>query len=152
MSHDTNPAFKTVVTFYGAYMLPRLRGMTRAQLVAVTSEASEVSGQVPIHMHPVATLNVPLWSARPLTGGQVAALMTMGLWVLCNEDENIAAPLVESWPIREALILCDGPDGGRRVATYEPPGDPAQADPLAEPFPLLALIDAARGTHGGPNV
>ena len=143
MSKDNGTAFKTVVMFYGAFMLPRLRGMTRGQLIAVTQQASDVSAQVPVHMHPVADLSVPLWGSRPLTGGGVAALMAFGLFVLCNEDERLAAPLLEAWPIREGITLCDGPGGPRRVVPHEPPAGDWRANADAEQFPLLALIEAA---------
>ena len=143
MSNAISPAFKTVVMFYGAHMLPRLRGMTREQLIAVTQQASDVSARVPVHMHPVADLSVPLWGSRPVSGGSVAALMAFGLFVLCNEDEHVAAPLLDAWPIREGVALCDGPEGPRRVMPQEQPAEEGRANADDERFPLLALIEAA---------
>lgn len=94
------------VMFHGAAMLPRLRTMPREQVQKVAQEAGDISLGYPLHMAGRKTFMVPSWGEKELSGMQVVALMVFGLWVLCGEREEMCSALVESWPIREAVLLC----------------------------------------------
>lgn len=98
-------AYKSAVMWYGAGILPAMRKMTRATVQAIAQEASELSGERPLqHIH-TKEFVVPSWSPVKLTGVQVIALMVTSLWCLCGEREDIAHPIIETWPIREMIAL-----------------------------------------------
>ena len=98
--------FTLPIMCYGMSYLPRLRRLTREQVLKVAGEAQELSGQCPLHQYHQAEFKVPSFDPEALlTGGQVIALMVFGLWVLCGEDERLAAPLLDKWPIREVVML-----------------------------------------------
>ncbi len=102
-----SPAMAVAVMWFGAGMLPRLRTISREQLQQVAEQAGEISLGYPLHMAgPAKQFLVPQWDAtNKLSGCQVVALMVFGLWVLCNEDKEIAGGLYDSWPIAEAVLL-----------------------------------------------
>ncbi len=96
------------ITFYGAAYLPKLRALPRNRVQAIAEQASQQSDRAPLHQTPEPIFEVPEWEPdKRLTGGQVLTLLVLSLWVLCSENEQVAAPLVESWPIREILMLCN---------------------------------------------
>ncbi len=98
------------ITFYGAAYLPRLRGLPRHHVQAIAKQTSEQSDHAPLYQTPQPIFHVPAWDPdKKLTGGQVITLLVLSLWVLCGENEQVAAPLVESWPIREIVLLCNAP-------------------------------------------
>ncbi len=98
------------ITLYGAAYLPRLRNLPRQHVQAIAEQASSESDRAPLHQTSEAIFHVPAWDPdKKLTGGQVLTLLVLSLWVLCGENEQVAAPLLESWPIREILLLCNQP-------------------------------------------
>ncbi len=98
------------IIFYGAAYLPRLRDLPRHQVKTIAEQASNESDRAPLHQMPKPIFHVPAWEPdKKLTGGQVITLLVLCLWVLCGENEQVAAPLVESWPIMEILLLCNAP-------------------------------------------
>lgn len=101
-----NESLKFAVLFYGADFLPQLRKLSPTQIRTVADEASHISLTHPLHHCPAAEFVVPAWDKeKKLTSGQVIALMVFSLWIICGENEQTAAPLVEAWPIREAVLL-----------------------------------------------
>ncbi|SRR5258707_14519 len=111
------PPLTGCIVFYGAAYLPRLRAMPRDQVRTIAEQASEQSDQAPLHQSHEPIFQVPAWEPdKRLTGGQVITLLVLSLWVLCGENEQVAAPLVEAWPIREILVLCDHePKGNKKL-------------------------------------
>jgi hypothetical protein len=96
------------IVFYGAAYLPRLRAMPRHRVQAIAEQASEQSDHGPLHQTPEPIFQVSAWDPdNRLTGGQVITLLVLSLWVLCGENEQVAAPVMEAWPIREILLLCN---------------------------------------------
>lgn len=112
-------------------MLPRLRQMSWDERKALQTQINEPTGEIPLHLYgelgeaEKKRLVFPLWSDKPLTGCQTVALMVFSLWCQLGEDARYCGSLWESWPIYEALILCDGPDKARAVKDlYEKPDCP----------------------------
>lgn len=127
-----NPAWKTAIMWYGVDMLPKLRAMTREQLIAVMREAEEHSLMNPLHMMgPAKQFDVPLWSLEKLSGAQCVALMVFGLWVVQGEDERMASGLMHDWDeaIRPACALARNPDGSPKVGIYRVPVPPEPPKP-----------------------
>ena len=107
---DHAPAMYGSVMWHMAAMLPRLRTMTREQVTLVADEANQHGMEFPLHLATKKDkFDVPSWSKEKLSGMQCVALMVGSLWILCNEDENLAAPLMNTWPIREAVLLASKP-------------------------------------------
>lgn len=127
MPDDSNPMWKTAIMWYGVGMLPKLRAMTREQLMAVMKQAEEHSLMNPLHlMGPKPQFDVPLWSLKQLTGAQCVALLVFGLWVIQGEREDMAAGLMSDWgeTIRLAIMLASNPDGSPHVGFYHVPEPP----------------------------
>lgn len=94
------------VFWYGVSALPKLRALSPNDRMKVMLEASEFSLQDPLWLHPKRDLVVKSWSERPLSGGQVTALIVFGLWVQVGEREEMCPQLIEDWPeIRLALVF-----------------------------------------------
>lgn len=95
--------------WHGAALLPMLRAIPAVNLIEATDQASAISQTVPLHMQPYASdrrFEIPaLEAGKKYSGCQVIAIMVFGLWVMCGEDEAKAGPLIDSWPIREAIFL-----------------------------------------------
>jgi hypothetical protein len=98
------------VMFHMAAMLPMLREMSEEQVTLISDEANQHSMEFPLH---AATdkdkFSVPSWKEDKLSGMQVVALMVASLWILCKEDASRCQPLVDKWPIREAVLLSNKP-------------------------------------------
>lgn len=106
---DKSPALYGAVMFHGASMLRRLRAMTFNEVNDIAIQAGEHNLTFPLHLAtPKDKFDVPAWSDKSLSGAQVIALMVMSLWVLCREKEELCTALVETWPIREAVVLASG--------------------------------------------
>jgi hypothetical protein len=104
---DSNPALFGAVMFHGAAFLPRLRQMKYEDVQKIAEQANQHSLQFPLYMAgPKDRFSVPLWQEEKMSGAQVLALMVFALYVLCGEDDQKAAPLLRSWPIHEAKLLC----------------------------------------------
>jgi hypothetical protein len=102
-----NLLLKQTVCVFGASYLPRLRRLPREQVQAIADEASAQT-----LLSPVWTVHEPRYTVssyghthQQFTGVQVIALLVFSLWVLCGEDEKLAAPLVAAWPIKLAVLL-----------------------------------------------
>lgn len=103
------------VMWHGAAMIPKLRAMSFEERRALLLEFEE-SGKAesaPLWMQlsqkELEKLTFRNWQAgKQLSGIETIALMVFLLWVQCGENPNVAAPIVATWPIREALILVDG--------------------------------------------
>lgn len=103
---QSNEQMKMAVMWYMVGQLPELRKYPYALVKQITEEASQLSAENALHLVHTKEYVVPSWGPQKLSGGQVISLMVAGLWVLCGEDECIAHPVVDQWPIREALALC----------------------------------------------
>lgn len=104
---DSNPALYSAVMWYSAAFLPRLRQMPREKIQEIADQANKHSLEFPLHLAgPKDRFSVPLWQEEKLSGAQVMALMTMAVWVLCGEKEEMCEWLVRAWPIKEATMLC----------------------------------------------
>ncbi len=88
---------KTAVYWHFAGMLPTVRGLDRAQIKAIGQEASNACTENPLHMITKPVFSIPSYSMEKLTGPSVIALMIACVWVLCGEDENIAAAMLSDW-------------------------------------------------------
>lgn len=101
-------SMKIAVMWYGVGMLPMLRKASREQLICIMKEADKHNMAEPLWMCPKPQFMVPCWSEQPLTGCQVIALMVFGLWVSCEESEELASGLMNYWGdyIKTAVTLC----------------------------------------------
>lgn len=104
---DNTVLLKTAVMWYGVSFLPRLRRFERGHLKRVLFEASDINQEHPVHLIHEKRLVCPSWSDKPLTGGEIIALMVFGLFVYMGEDETMCSPLLEAWPIKEAVQLVE---------------------------------------------
>lgn len=91
------------VLWHGTAYLPKLRLLPREEVQAIALAASDLSMSTPLHLAGSRKFDVKGWGQA--SGSQVTALMVFGLWVLCGEDEEKAAPLLADWPIKEVLIF-----------------------------------------------
>jgi hypothetical protein len=124
MKDARDTIWKTAIMWYGVEVLPVMRAMTRAELMAVMQQANEHSMREPLHLCGAELrFSVPLWSAKPLSAAHVVALMVFGLWVIANEDEAMASGLVKGFEdsIKPALPLTQNADGTKQVGFYRAP-------------------------------
>lgn len=145
-------AWKQAISWYATGVLPVMRSMSREQLLAVAHQAEEHSLMNPLHLcGPELQFDVPLWSVKPLSAGQVVAIIVMALWVLCGEDERMASGLMNDWGgvISHATILTREPDGTKKVVPYVVPVAPAEPEPAQK-----GLFDGldGEGEAGGLDI
>jgi len=104
-----NPALYGAVMMHGAAVLPRLRTISPVELSNIMSETNTINMGTPLHLAgSEPQFIVPSWTTEKLAGAQVLALMVFSLWVACGEREEQARPLLQAWPIREAVMLAGG--------------------------------------------
>lgn len=105
-----NPALYGAIMMHGAAVLPRLRTISETVLANILSETNTVNMSTPLHLAgSQPQFIVPSWTTEKLTGAQVLALMVFSLWVACGEREEQARPLLQAWPIREAVLIARQP-------------------------------------------
>lgn len=96
--NSVNSGFRFAVMWRVAAALPRLRTLSRADVLRIGQEASDACEQQPMHLTD-RTFLLPAWNPEtPRSGAQVVALMLACLWVACEEDERQAAALLADWP------------------------------------------------------
>ena len=112
MNMQTNmiEANRFAVIMFGVSMLPELRRMDWADLKELLMQVSDIINELPVWMElgpkEKARLKFDRWhGGEQLSGWQVISLMVFGIYVLCGESEHVASPLLEVWPIREAIAL-----------------------------------------------
>jgi hypothetical protein len=105
--YEGKEAWHQAVMWHGVSMLPRLRRLSDEERLIVMRAAGEHNCSEPLWLFAgKRRFSIPLWSDKPLSGAEVAALMVFGLWVQCGEDEGMAGQLVGDWPeIRTAVFL-----------------------------------------------
>lgn len=116
--------WKLAIAWYATGILPVMRAMTREQLLAVSRQAKHHSLHEPLHLCGAERrFLVPLWSEKPISAGHVVALMVTALWVLCQENEGLAAGLMSDWGgvIAHARALTTERDGTKQVIPYVVP-------------------------------
>jgi hypothetical protein len=107
-------SFRMAVMFHGVALLPKLRALTRDQLHETIGSASRYMVERPLFCVPHVNTreHVLPHLPAPMSGAQVVAAAVFGLYVALGENDELAGPLVENWPVREALAIA----GPRNVA------------------------------------
>jgi hypothetical protein len=95
--------------------LMELRGRDRSRLQRIAAEASDLAEQHPLQCCPEMQFLVPAYSQqKKLSGGEVAALMVVCLWLLHGEREDLCGSLLDGFPeLRDALQLAPKEEGGQ---------------------------------------
>ncbi len=144
MNVAQHTALRMAVMWHGVAFLPRLRALPRAELHRACTQASDLSGERVLHMAPDAAsqeFELPAfpWHRR-LSGAQVIAVMVFGLWVLCDEREELCSGLVEAWPVRDAMVLSPTP--------ARAPGEDERVTPMTW-LRLVELVERGAKLAGG---
>lgn len=97
----------TYLVFYGQWLLPIFRDMSREKLQAILKAAGDINARDAIHLVHDEKYSIPEFEdGMKLTGGKVMAIMVFGLYVLMGERDELCGTLLDSWPeIKMAKML-----------------------------------------------
>lgn len=107
-------AFKMAVMWHFADQLGKVRQAKedggRDEVRRIGTIASGISSENPLHMVK-GTFKIPGYS-DDLSGAQLTAVMLSCLWVLLDEDRELAGAMVSDWPDIPMLAMLARKQGG----------------------------------------